>query len=285
MIVPVVQPHPVTVAFTTRGREGGLSVESQTEVAYTLKNPGAGGRSNDRMIAHCAVTHSLRADGFEASEDGTGRGTPLVPVACSSGPVTHPLGAKDNGMAVGFYSNLGTRGGGAEEGLSPTLKASESTNLTAVAFSCKDNGMAVAFDTTQVTSKHNYSNPKPGDPCHPLASSAHPPAVAFQGGSQQDQFVPPAGVVPTLAHSSNTHGGHYQPKLWDVMQVRRLTPRECERLQGFPDGYLDIEYRGKRAADGPKYKALGNSFAVNVLSWIGERLQQVIGDENEKLER
>lgn len=55
--------------------------------------------------------------------------------------------------------------------------------------------------------------------------------------------------------------------------VRRLTPRECERLQGFPDDYTNIEYRGKPAADGPRYKALGNSMAVPVMRWIGERIQ------------
>lgn len=56
------------------------------------------------------------------------------------------------------------------------------------------------------------------------------------------------------------------------MQVRRLTPVECARLQGFPDNYLDITYRGKPAADGPKYKALGNSWAVPVVRWIGGQI-------------
>lgn len=54
--------------------------------------------------------------------------------------------------------------------------------------------------------------------------------------------------------------------------VRRLTPRECERLQGFPDDWTAITYRGKPASDGPRYKAIGNSMAVNVMSWIGERI-------------
>jgi DNA (cytosine-5)-methyltransferase 1 len=59
------------------------------------------------------------------------------------------------------------------------------------------------------------------------------------------------------------------------MAVRRLTPRECERLQGFPDDYTLVEYRGKLAADGPRYKALGNSMAVPVMRWIGERIAAV----------
>ena len=57
--------------------------------------------------------------------------------------------------------------------------------------------------------------------------------------------------------------------------VRRLTPTECERLQGFPDGWTDVPYRGKRAADGPRYRALGNSMATPVMAWIGRRIQAV----------
>lgn len=54
--------------------------------------------------------------------------------------------------------------------------------------------------------------------------------------------------------------------------VRRLTPLECERLQGFPDNYTNIVFRGKPAADGPRYKALGNSMAVPVMRWIARRI-------------
>ena len=62
------------------------------------------------------------------------------------------------------------------------------------------------------------------------------------------------------------------------MQVRRLTPTECERLQGFPDNYTQIPYRNKTAEncpDGPRYKAMGNSMAVPVMRWIGERIQKI----------
>ena len=61
----------------------------------------------------------------------------------------------------------------------------------------------------------------------------------------------------------------------DKMIVRRLTPRECERLQGFPDDWTKIPYRGKPADEcpnGPRYKAIGNSMAVPVMRWIGERI-------------
>lgn len=73
--------------------------------------------------------------------------------------------------------------------------------------------------------------------------------------------------------------GHSEGSTTTIMQagyaVRRLTPRECERLQGFPDDYTLVPYRGKTAMDGPRYKALGNSMAVNCMRWIGRRIEMV----------
>ena len=57
------------------------------------------------------------------------------------------------------------------------------------------------------------------------------------------------------------------------MSVRRLTPVECERLQGFPDEYTNIKFKGKPVGDGHRYKALGNSKAVPVIQWIGRRIE------------
>jgi DNA (cytosine-5)-methyltransferase 1 len=70
-------------------------------------------------------------------------------------------------------------------------------------------------------------------------------------------------------------GGRIDGVMTPQMAVRRLTPRECERLQGFPDDYTLVEYRGKPTADGPRYKALGNSMARPVMRWIGERIAAV----------
>jgi DNA (cytosine-5)-methyltransferase 1 len=69
-------------------------------------------------------------------------------------------------------------------------------------------------------------------------------------------------------HSHGVGFGHNSQH----MVVRRLTPTECERLQGFPDGHTAITFRGKSAADGPRYKALGNSMAVNCMNWILTRI-------------
>ena len=79
-----------------------------------------------------------------------------------------------------------------------------------------------------------------------------------------------------MAHalrSKSSHSG--DAPVIHGMAVRRLTPRECERLQGFPDDYTLITVGKKMAADGPRYKALGNSMAVPVMAWIGKRIAQV----------
>ena len=61
--------------------------------------------------------------------------------------------------------------------------------------------------------------------------------------------------------------------------VRRITPVEAERLQGFPDNYTNIEYNGKPAPDSLRYKCLGNSFSVNVVKWIAQRILDVEKEE------
>jgi DNA (cytosine-5)-methyltransferase 1 len=75
-----------------------------------------------------------------------------------------------------------------------------------------------------------------------------------------------------------TAGGHGAPACMTPMAVRRLTPVECERLQGFPDNWSRISWKGKpeeQCPDGPRYKACGNSMAVPVMRWIGERIASV----------
>jgi DNA (cytosine-5)-methyltransferase 1 len=157
---------------------------------------------------------------------------------------------------------------------------------------------AIPFDTTQISSPRNYSRPKPGDPCHPLAAGAHPPAVATGFVQNQREEVRLVDVGSALSAAGGTHQTTY---ISAGAVVRRLTPRECERLQGFGDDYtliptmratrmlpdelaylretypdLTEEAARRLAADGPRYKALGNSMAVPVMRWIGQRIDAQI---------
>lgn len=94
-------------------------------------------------------------------------------------------------------------------------------------------------------------------------------AVALRGRDGGNM----AELGDDVMHAMRTmQGGSDKPHVLTGMRVRRLTPRECERLQGLPDGYTLIPYPKKLAKDSPRYKAIGNSIAVPVLNWIGRRM-------------
>jgi DNA (cytosine-5)-methyltransferase 1 len=189
------------------------SVGGNGSIAGTVSSKwakGTGGPSGDEC--YNLIAHALRADGFDASEDGTGRGTPIVPIA--------------------FQDRF--RG---------------------------DDG-------------RGYDRPPPisEDVCGAL-ETVKPWSVAFdlRGREGGAQFEGPHDTANIRA----ANGGSSRSYVAERWAVRRLTPRECERLQGVPDDYTRIAWRGKSAdecPDGPRYKALGNSWAVPVVAWIGRRL-------------
>ena len=128
---------------------------------------------------------------------------------------------------------------------------------------------AVAF-TTEQTPKFNYecaltiTKGSPSGGGHPQSVAVAPTITATNDPSRSPQSSEITQQVAAV-HSA-------------TMQVRRLTPTECERLQGFPDGWTAIPWKKKPAdqcPDGPRYKALGNSMAVNCMEWLGERIQAV----------
>ncbi len=236
--------------------------------ARDCKGPSSDGDGDGAPL----IAHTLRGEGFDASEDGTGRGTPLVSVQVA------PT------LRAGGNSTGGDRPYGTDVDTCDSL---------------------IAFDTTQVTSAANRSSPKAGDPCHPLAAGAHAPAIAFgwqnssqQGASVSNHCAPTLDKSKTPAVAFDLRGreggaqfegpnetaniraasGGSSRSYVATNAVRRLTPVECERLQGFSDGYTAIPWRGKTAdqcPDGPRYKALGNSMAVPCMRWLGERIAAV----------
>jgi DNA (cytosine-5)-methyltransferase 1 len=111
------------------------------------------------------------------------------------------------------------------------------------------------------------------------AAPTSPSVVAFEKRFVRNGRGAPGAVVPPLkAQSGHTGKGDSAP-LVIVMPVtcrpRWLTPCEWERLQGLPDDWTAIDYRGKPAADGPRYRAIGNSMAVPVIGWVLQRIHQV----------
>lgn len=162
------------------------------------------------------VAHALRAEGFDASEDGTGRGTPIVPVLSPSFAIQE--------RAVSENVNAGPQGSGIQRDHAYTIEA-------------RNKVQAVCFQTN--------------------------------GGNSMPVGI---DVEPTMVAQKDNGSG--MPAVATKWAVRRLTPREAERLQGFPDDFTRIPYRNGDAADGPRYKALGNSMAVNCMRWIGKRIDE-----------
>ncbi|MGH1579049.1 DNA cytosine methyltransferase [Planktotalea sp.] len=193
---PEISEKPSMPALVARGPHA-VAARMTAIGEYTIDGTASTLKERDYKDATDIVAHSLRGEGYDASEDGSGRGTPIVPVAgaiCrdsfSGGPSGRPEGA-----AAGHF--------------------------VPIAFPAEMSGTQVAA---------------PG-PLSPALSVTHTTAIA---------------------------------QSW---AVRRLTPTECARLQGFPDDHTAITYRGKPAADGPQYKAYGNSMAVPNIKWVMDRMK------------
>ena len=189
-------------ALRTNPASGPDGVGVQEDIAYTLE-------ARSEVQAVCVtgdVSHALTAEGHDASEDGSGRGAPIV-----------------------------------------------------------------AFDW--------YASASPGMPIEEFApplKTTMQPAVAFQS-SQSGVRIDDVHATLDSNNGSRRHSGALYGSA-----VRRLTPRECERLQGFPDDYTLIPWRGKPAdqcPDGPRYKALGNSWAVPKFAWLGKRIMRLMPNE------
>jgi DNA (cytosine-5)-methyltransferase 1 len=158
--------------------------------------------------------------------------------------------------------NGGNGDGFSEEGPMYTLNA---TGVHGVA-------QPISFDMAQITSKVNGTRVEPGLPVSTLAKGSQMHVAHSIGTDLYNGAITGDVAVPLTNRSDGTGTG---PTVMQAMAVRRLTPKECERLQGFPDNYTDIQPKGKATPDGPRYKALGNSMAVPVMAWIGKRIQEV----------
>jgi DNA (cytosine-5)-methyltransferase 1 len=276
---------PVSLCLNAGGM-GRLDAESETFI------PTIGGVFD--------VSHTLRGEGFNASEDGTGRGTPLVPVAMgfdlqqiTSAANRTRVGpdlpastlAKAGDMCVAIQEraicenpNAGPNGTGIRtDGAAYTLEAR--TVPQAVAFDCKGTEVQYAVDGSHPTLRsmgHSASHQNAGG----HAAVAFEPFTIMERGREGGSTLESRqdGTANAILTPNGGRSGMGVGAIAAPWAVRRLTPRECERLQGFHDGFTDVPYRKKAGSpDGPRYKALGNSWAVNEADWIAERISEVDG--------
>jgi DNA (cytosine-5)-methyltransferase 1 len=208
---------------------------------------------------HGDIAHTLKAEGADASEDGTGRGTPVISVVPIDMRQASRGATMTNNRKHGQSGGAPGTGIGEEGDPSPTIGTS---HPPAICFSAKDYGADASFELSPTLRSGNHSESH--------QNGGVMPAIAFDTFNQ---------AVSDVTHTLRvSHGLEGVPATF-VSAVRRLTPKECERLQGFPDDYTAIPWRGKPAdqcPDGPRYKALGNSWAVPKFAWIGRRIQMLM---------
>lgn len=217
-------------ARVARGAEGGAGVAGALTASY--HGQPRGGDGGDNLIAN-AITASAGHHGHSSP-----RGDP------GDNLIAAPVTAK------------WARGAGGPAG-------DETQNLA-----------PLAFDGAQITHPENRARCRPGDPAPSLAATGQP-FVAYSVNSEASCAKRDHARETDLARALDTTGGFASGQggtlvgAAQAMAVRRLTPTECERLQGFPDGWTALD----RASDSERYRVLGNSVAVPVLAWIGARLR------------
>ncbi len=196
------------------------------------------------------ITHALTGEGFDASEDGTGRGTPIVAIQAGA--------TREN-------PDSGRDGVGVQEGIAYTLEARAEVQSICQPYTLaiRGRGDSHELEYRQDGVANAILTPNGG-----RRGGIGVGAIAFDA-RQSDviQYGDMSGPIDTDQQSIG---------VLTQWAVRRLTPLECERLQGAPDDYTNIAYRGRNTiADGPRYKMIGNSWAVPCVRWIGSRIDLV----------
>jgi DNA (cytosine-5)-methyltransferase 1 len=232
---------------TPRWWDGGNATEPMYDVApcltkadqHGVAQPIPFGVSEKPDVGHCLRSGASRADKHESTTyvaQPVAVGTDLYNLSIT-GDVAVPLTNRSDGTGTG-----------------PTVMQpfQQTADCLTAAYGTKWNGNASATNGSLFVA-------------HPMAQPVG--TDVYNGNITGDV----ACTMGTPGSSTNASG----PTVMVNMAVRRLTPVECERLQGFPDSYTDIKSKNKPTPDGPRYKALGNSMAVPVMAWIGQRIKQV----------
>lgn len=196
------------------------------------------------------LVHTLRAAGADASEDGTGRGTPLIPAEIYQchGSSVGPVGTlrKGNGNASGgvpfVAASLNSR---------PFADRGDDVNLIPSMFMANDHSSGGYGEVTT--------------------------SGTLTAGTDKTRGLPL--VCQTLNASDGGASSGMQPVIPSQQGVRRLTPRECERCQGFPDDFTRFAADGSEISDSRRYAMIGNSVVPQVAEWIGKRLMAVVASE------
>jgi DNA (cytosine-5)-methyltransferase 1 len=257
----VVQPIPIQDGREIEKHQNGMGVGNSGDPAYTIDTTGA-------QAAAIPFRKSKRACSTTDNET-------WVPADASNTLNNFDLGDTRTTHAVVQphivqASELRLRGQITEKDVCPTLTAGAKqgdTDPLAVHPICSD------ITGTLTVGHHSCAGHQHRMGDHSFLIGE---AITFQPGNLRRE----AGADPSFTTTTTlkASAGDQTPHVATPMAVRRLTPIECERLQGFPDNWSRISWKGKpetECPDGPRYKACGNSMAVPVMRWIGERIADV----------
>ncbi len=318
--------------------------EGKAVAALTARGVGTCGADDNQgqaghLIPQCVtgdISHTLKAEGFDGSEDGTGRGTPIIAMAHGQGGAeiktddSAPTLTCNHEAPIVFSSNghasfapgvnaLRAKSGADHETLAvhgtqdPDVLKDMAHTLgrnhgqeNAVTYPINTQ-MALRGPTTSNSTREGVGIGGESDPAFTL-QAAHHHAVAYAGfdvlGTPASEVAKETDVHTQLrARVPGQFENSTVTMIANGMAVRRLTPVECERLQGFPDNHtliptekrkqitaeeyaylrhhfpnMTAEEAYRKAADGPRYKAIGNSMAVPVMRWIGDRIMKAISE-------
>ena len=237
------------------------SREAKQDVAGTVTtrsgSGGGGGLGTDEACAGFLQPVTNRMRGFgDYIDDGTAS-------------ALKARDYKDATDLIAFPAEMSGTQAASTPNLSPTLSVRHTTAVTVIDRAAFNQGQNAQYEPRIEEAETT-----------PTIVARGPHAVAFTASAMANSYAWERDVYPTLNAQVPNDTSNIQYGIRQDMMVRRLTPIECERLQGFPDNYTQIPWRNKApedCPDGPRYKAMGNSMAVPVMRWIGERIQMNIG--------
>jgi len=213
------------------------------------------------------------------------QGERIAPTVTTGPPFSRTGNERVEAEALVTFARVGHGQYSDKENIASTIRARDHKDATdLITFSPQNsasNGLSISEHTVPTLQTNKQSA---------VAIPIHDQATRFSGkrGEKQDGKgngfgIGKDGAPMNTLTSSDRHAVAYNDYLrffdtFREMKVRRLTPRECERLQGFPDDWTRIQWKGKKpeeCPDGHRYKAMGNSMAVPVMRWIGQQINQV----------
>ena len=258
------QGGTAVVAFLPGNSGKAQGVGAEEEVSPTLVRTQGESGNKVSVAAECVGVFDMEAGKSGARTDTSGISPTILALH----------GTDPHAVCIGFNCEAGTHDNTPKENLGETLAASHKC------------GVAIGLDRASFNQGRNAKfGFKVEEECAPTVISKGPGAVSFEPGIAKREGAPHRFSDEVTSTLRSDMGDNLPAVATVDYIVRRLTPLECERLQGLPDGYTKIPHRGKPAEecpDTPRYKALGNGWAVNCARWICRRIQEYDRKHNEE---